>query len=119
MRFSKLSDTFRMSNLTCTTARLGPLNLRGIAARGRKVDVQIGRLRIRKQALDGRLDFTAVDQFASGHHGFDVEGTNREWARPQLLGNLVDRAISRIALADIDGEAHAIGRIHPMVLVVD
>src|SRR4051794_37039415 len=102
MRFSKLSDTFRMSNLTCTTARPAQ------PARHSSQGPQSGRADrpplIRKQALDGRLDFTAVDQFASGHHGFDVEGTNREWARPQLLGNLVDRVISRIALADIDGE---------------
>ena len=86
----------------------GAVDTRSVTARRREVDMQIRRLRIGKKPRDRTFELTPIYQLPSLHHRAGVIGTNREHARSQLLGDLIDGIVGRIALADVDRKAHAI-----------
>jgi len=53
------------------------------------------------------------------HHGAGIKGAHRKHARAKLIGDRVDRVEGLVARAHIDGEAHPVGRIHGVMLMVD
>ena len=50
-----------------------------------------------------------VDKLPADHHCVGIEGAHRKRADPQLFRHFIDSVIGLLALAHIDGKAHAIG----------
>src|SRR6185312_6407906 len=92
-----------LSGLTKPYCAVDP---RGVAARRRVVDVQIGGGRIGEEPFDRGFQFAPIDQLPAGHHRVRVEGADGEGADAQLFGDGVDRVIGLLAAADIHREAH-------------
>jgi hypothetical protein len=91
---------------------LRAIDPRGVAAGRGEVNVQVCGLRIGEQARNRALEFLAIDQGVTDHHAAGIEGSDRERARPKLVGNRVDRIEGLVAAAHKDGKPHPVGRIH-------
>src|SRR5690242_6005440 len=97
----------------------GAFHPRRIAAGRGEVDVEIGGVGVGEELPDRRFQFTAFSEEPAHYHGVTVEGAHRDRAETQLLRHLVHHIVLLFALPHIYRKAHAIRRVHRMMLVID
>ena len=96
-------------------ATLAPVNARGITAALRVVSLNVGDVRLTKEALDAAVQVVAVDQVGVDRQVVGVEGAQRYLPHAHRIGDFVDTVVCGIGtFTHKDGVART-GLLHAVL----